>query len=704
MRSSLYSLLALLTTVSSWSGDGHRIVVDLALQLMNEHSHAYLTAHLGSVSEKTVSRASVWADTDEAKTEYPGSEAFHFSNTPYRNCQPFNYRRDCGFGRNEGICIVTGLSEAISASFDINRSPKERTEALKFVLHLMADVHQPLHTGFRADSGGNRLMLGTPKNTSLHEVWDSIILNELGKKLRVSGWKPISNRIRETVSPFDDSVLGSTNISSTESLISYVSDIVTETVMGTTCRFGYTDEVGRYIGVGEQLGTEYFESRFAIVENQLRVAAIRLAALIDRIAAEFFERTTTAKHAAAVARAEKLFAEKVREAEARAARTYASPNPFAEFGIDMNTDEIGEGAALIGYRDEPRIVKSAAPKKPSTRDRKKAVSSEDDDELLASALAERAGASSYIFNGIDLSQIVLFRKLGRLYVVDRSRVSSKSWVPRGTIERTIMTGSGDSLKRTIYLFDLNTFRSIETVTSELVLRCALKFAGIDPRIDLTDYFDGELERLPSSMRVVEPSVSPDLMALKAAHQARSTELQARIRAAPAEYTVEARLALTRGRIFEYVHGKTRAYILRETLISGTDWMRMNVLRAASSAVKSGAERVIGDLTDHFVHVLVDPDLYDYSFTSAGQVSKFMKMLEKTAIRGAEPRVLMESHRPTFPRELDGIDYYNWFRMRKSQGHNITYFGERRAAIDEVFEYAHSNGGMTVLEWSRSNRV
>ena len=698
MKTTLYLLFPLLTTVSSWGGDGHRIVVDLALQLMNEHSHAYLSAHLGSVSEKTVSRASVWADTDEAKSEYPGSEAFHFSNTPYRNCQPFDFNRDCGYGRNKGICIVTGLSEAITASVDTDRSPKERAEALKFVLHLMADIHQPLHTGFRADSGGTRVILGYPKNTSLHEVWDSIFLVELGKKLGLSGWKPLSNLIRESMYPFDDLLLNRTNISSTESLMSYVSDLVSETVMGTTCRFGYTDELGRYIGVGDQLGKDFFEARFGIVENQLKVASVRLAALIDRIASEYFGRITEAKRTADVVRGERLFA----EAQTRAtANTFASRNRFAEFALDLNTEDIAEGTEIVGYRDESRGAKKLIAKKSGGKARRKPVASKDDDEVLASAIAANLGVSSYIFNGIDLSQIVLARKLGRLYVMDMSRASFKSGLPTATIEHTIMTGEGDALKRTTYFFDLQIFKTPEVVTTELVLRCALKFAGIDPRIDLTDYLDGDLGRLPSSIRVVAPSSSPDLIALKAANRVRFAELHERVLSGEQVYTIDSQIAATRGRIFEYIHGNTRAYILRETLDLSSDWMRMNILRGVPPPTSGrSAGRVVGDLTDLLVHVLVDPGIFDYYFPPAAEAPKFITVLSKAAQKGAEARALVEKLRPSFLKELDGIDYYNWFRMRKSQGHNITYSGERRSAIGEVFEYWHPTGAMAVVEWNR----
>lgn len=54
------------------------------------------------------------------------------------------------------------------------RAVDERVKALKWVVHLVADLHQPLHAGFRSDKGGNlRQLQAFGRGTNLHAVWDS---------------------------------------------------------------------------------------------------------------------------------------------------------------------------------------------------------------------------------------------------------------------------------------------------------------------------------------------------------------------------------------------------------------------------------------------------------------------------------------------------------------------------------------------------
>ncbi len=55
--------------------------------------------------------------------------------------------------------------------------------ALRFFVHLVQDLHQPMHVADRNDRGGNNLQLqyGRYDNTNLHQVWDSGLL---GKRYR----------------------------------------------------------------------------------------------------------------------------------------------------------------------------------------------------------------------------------------------------------------------------------------------------------------------------------------------------------------------------------------------------------------------------------------------------------------------------------------------------------------------------------------
>ena len=64
---------------------------------------------------------------------------------------------------------------------DPRASQAEKAEALRFLVHFVADVHQPLHTADRQEKGGNNVMVRLGgKRLSLHQVWDQNVVVVMG--------------------------------------------------------------------------------------------------------------------------------------------------------------------------------------------------------------------------------------------------------------------------------------------------------------------------------------------------------------------------------------------------------------------------------------------------------------------------------------------------------------------------------------------
>ncbi len=121
---------------------------------------------------ESLADASTWAD--EYSREVPGSASWHFVNVPISatHYDP----ADC---RPRG-CVVSKIGEfrAILADPKASRAAKRR--ALRFLVHLVQDLHQPMHVADRNDRGGNNVQLryGRYDNTNLHQVWDSGLLRQ----------------------------------------------------------------------------------------------------------------------------------------------------------------------------------------------------------------------------------------------------------------------------------------------------------------------------------------------------------------------------------------------------------------------------------------------------------------------------------------------------------------------------------------------
>jgi len=86
--------------------------------------------------------------------------------------------RDC---RNSD-CVVAQIERDAATLSDPRAAKPARTEALLFLIHFVADVHQPLHAADRNDKGGNGLMVRLRgKRLSLHQVWHQDVVTAMGQ-------------------------------------------------------------------------------------------------------------------------------------------------------------------------------------------------------------------------------------------------------------------------------------------------------------------------------------------------------------------------------------------------------------------------------------------------------------------------------------------------------------------------------------------
>ena len=78
----------------------------------------------------------------------------------------------------EGMCVVGAIERQVAVL--ASKAPDEaRFKALKYVVHFVADVHQPLHAGFADDRGGNSFQLQSyGRGTNLHALWDSGLIGQ----------------------------------------------------------------------------------------------------------------------------------------------------------------------------------------------------------------------------------------------------------------------------------------------------------------------------------------------------------------------------------------------------------------------------------------------------------------------------------------------------------------------------------------------
>jgi len=149
----------------AWGAAGHRIVAGVAQERMTPAARQELAQLLSLEPGGTLEGLATWAD--EVKS--PSTARWHFVNLPRDSDCVYAADRDCP----DGKCVV-GAIHRQSAILASKAPAAKRLAALKFVVHLVADVHQPLHAGYADDKGGNLYQVHAfGHGNNLHVLWDS---------------------------------------------------------------------------------------------------------------------------------------------------------------------------------------------------------------------------------------------------------------------------------------------------------------------------------------------------------------------------------------------------------------------------------------------------------------------------------------------------------------------------------------------------
>jgi hypothetical protein len=168
-------LVASNVNAHAWGYEGHRIVAEIAEQFLEPQTAHHVRDLLAIENLTTLAEVSTWAD--EIRPQHPETRRWHFVNIPLHpnagESSGYDAVRDCP----QQECVVAKIEEFERVLADRQAPERERLEALKYVVHFIGDIHQPLHASNNDDRGGNEVpvtFLG--HQTNLHAVWDSGII------------------------------------------------------------------------------------------------------------------------------------------------------------------------------------------------------------------------------------------------------------------------------------------------------------------------------------------------------------------------------------------------------------------------------------------------------------------------------------------------------------------------------------------------
>jgi len=246
----LTKLLILVAVITfAWGPIGHRATGWIADKHLNKKARKEVARIL---SGQSLAMASTWMDEIRSDSTYDHTSDWHWVTIP----EGKTYQES---EKNPNGDIIQTIERIVNELKSKKLNAQEETEHLKMLIHLVGDIHQPLHVGFGNDRGGNDIkVMWFRTDSNLHRVWDS-------------------DMIDDTKLSYTELAESLTNPTETEILMWQKSSVYD----WTSESMGYRNQVYNY-GNGK-LGYKYSYLYFHIVRHRLLQGGIRLAGILNEI-------------------------------------------------------------------------------------------------------------------------------------------------------------------------------------------------------------------------------------------------------------------------------------------------------------------------------------------------------------------------------------------------------------------------------------
>jgi hypothetical protein len=148
-----------------WGKRGHELVAQIAFKFLDDSTQQIVKKYLGNLS---IEEAANWMDDERSNSYYNYMRTWHYLDMDKGESYTPSTERN----------ILTVLHSAIVELKDYKTMKRKDVKyRLLLIFHLIGDLHQPLHTGYAIDKGGNTVQVTSPYvSGNLHSVWDSQII------------------------------------------------------------------------------------------------------------------------------------------------------------------------------------------------------------------------------------------------------------------------------------------------------------------------------------------------------------------------------------------------------------------------------------------------------------------------------------------------------------------------------------------------
>ncbi|KAF9974586.1 hypothetical protein BGZ73_001984 [Actinomortierella ambigua] len=311
---SVAAIAAVLATavhpVHSYGILGHTLTGQVAQELLTPETARQIKEVLSPYYEGLLSKAAPWPDTVKSKPQYKWASEFHYINTPGDNPP-----EECRFEYlYEGHDVLNGIYNMSSQLLHYKNNPPttetdraQREDALRFFVHFMGDIHQPLHTSGKDRGGNDALARWGKTKTNLHSIWDTqLILKDIKDNFENDPEAYLEGMMEKTNSiwlpdaanwtvcdpdneeelrggkdgksnPWSDSING-------ELAFHLCPKAWTRDMNGLVCQYAWKN----YNGTEHDLSKEYYERATGaedgfLVQRLIAMSGVRMAAILNAI-------------------------------------------------------------------------------------------------------------------------------------------------------------------------------------------------------------------------------------------------------------------------------------------------------------------------------------------------------------------------------------------------------------------------------------
>lgn len=245
-----FCLIGASIALISWGFKGHRAVATIAQKHLTSNTAYVVSAYLKGES---MAEVATWADENENNM----TAAWHFLNLPLGLTHE-QFVKAVGESDNN---VYSAILKTEASLTDKSLTPDQKNEALKYLIHLVGDAHQPMHVSRKEDKGGNTIQVRfDDKGTNLHSLWDSKLIDHEGLS--------------------ESDIIKTYDAATAAQVRQWQSDSPMEWIWES---YQISSELYAQVKPGQNIDEAYYQKYIPVIRRRIDQAGIRLAGELNKL-------------------------------------------------------------------------------------------------------------------------------------------------------------------------------------------------------------------------------------------------------------------------------------------------------------------------------------------------------------------------------------------------------------------------------------